>query len=151
MGQTLPGWIGSVTAEPLPVLSQGPFGFVPFPLIVCVLGGLVIGLYAKHTGVEPEDLNSVMAKVKQDGRYDYSHIGKLSLAALLPLLFGGSIGAEAGLTGVIAGLCTWLETGCVSSAPHVLQGSYRCRHPGGACCVVYCAALWFCGPAFRDG
>lgn len=30
--QTLPGWIGSVTAEPLPVLSQGPFGFVPFPL-----------------------------------------------------------------------------------------------------------------------
>lgn len=60
--QTLPGWIGSVTAEPLPVLSQGPFGFVPFPLIVCVLGGLVIGLYAKHTGVEPEDLNSVMGK-----------------------------------------------------------------------------------------
>ena len=106
--QTLPGWIGSVTAEPLPVLSQGPFGFVPFPLIVCVLGGLVIGLYAKHTGVEPEDLNSVMAKVKQDGRYDYSHIGKLSLAALLPLLFGGSIGPEAGLTGVIAGLCTWV-------------------------------------------
>ena len=87
-------WIGSVTAEPLPVLSQGPFGFVPFPLIVCVLGGLVIGLYAKHTGVEPEDLNSVMAKVKQDGRYDYSHIGKLSLAALLPLLFGGEYRAR---------------------------------------------------------
>lgn len=63
--QTVPGWISSLTAESLPVLSQGPFGFVPFPLIVCVLGGLLIGLYSKHTGIEPEDLNVVMAKVKE--------------------------------------------------------------------------------------
>lgn len=49
-----------------------------------------------------------MAKVKQDGRYPYDNLGKLSLAALLPLLFGGSIGPEAGLTGVIAGLCSWV-------------------------------------------
>ena len=49
-----------------------------------------------------------MGKVKGEGRYPYDHLGKRSLSALLPLLFGGSVGPEAGLTGVIAGLCTWV-------------------------------------------
>lgn len=90
-----------------PELASGPFGFLPYPFFVCLLGGLLIGLYEKMTGTKTDDLNQVMAKVKQDGRYPYDNLGKLSLAALLPLLFGGSIGPEAGLTGVIAGLCSW--------------------------------------------
>ncbi len=32
----------------------------------------------------------------------------MSIAALLPLFFGGSIGPEAGLTGAVAGICTWV-------------------------------------------
>lgn len=91
-----------------PELASGPFGFLPYPFFVCLLGGLLIGLYEKMTGVKTDDLNQVMAKVKRDGRYPYDNLGKLSLAALLPLLFGGSIGPEAGLTGVIAGLCSWV-------------------------------------------
>ena len=63
---------------------------------------------SKKTGIATEDLPDVMAKVKSTGRYEYDHLGKLSIAALLPLLFGGSVGPEAGLTGVIAGLCTWV-------------------------------------------
>ena len=91
-----------------PELASGPFGFLPYPFFVCLLGGLLIGLYEKMTGTKTDDLNQVMAKVKRDGRYPYDNLGKLSLAALLPLLFGGSIGPEAGLTGVIAGLCSWV-------------------------------------------
>lgn len=106
--QTVPGWLGSLTVDVFPVLSRGPFGFIPYPLVVCIAGGVVIGLYAKHVKVEPEELTKVMAQVKETGRYDYGQLGRLSLAALLPLLFGGSVGPEAGLTGVIAGLCTWV-------------------------------------------
>ena len=91
-----------------PELASGPFGCLPYPFFVCLVGGLLIGLYEKVTGAKTDDLNQVMAKVKQDGRYPYDNLGKLSIAALLPLLFGGSIGPEAGLTGVIAGLCSWV-------------------------------------------
>ena len=100
--QTVPGWISSLTAESLPVLSQGPLVLFPFLCRLCA-GGLLIGLYANIRAVG-KDLNVVMAEGRRAGRYDYSHIGKLSLAALLPLLFGGSVGPEAGLAGVIAGL-----------------------------------------------
>ena len=37
----------------------------------------------------------------------HQNIVLMSVAAVLPLVFGGSVGPEAGLTGVIAGLCSW--------------------------------------------
>ncbi len=105
---TLPHLLGAFLGGVLPGIDAGHFGFVAYPLIVCLLGGLAIGLYDKHVGFAPEDLNVVMGKVKSSGRYEYDHLGKRSIAALLPLLFGASVGPEAGLTGVIAGLCTWV-------------------------------------------
>ncbi len=79
-----------------------------YPIAFCTIGGVCIGLFAKRFGAYPEDMNTVMAKVKATGRYEYDHLGSSFFGALLPLLFGGSIGPEAGLTGVIAGLCTWV-------------------------------------------
>ena len=91
-----------------PDFTLGPVLPALYTLALCLVGGLLIGLFDKKTGARPEELTAVMAKVKAQGRYSYDGIGKLSIAALLPLVFGGSIGPEAGLTGVIAGLCTWV-------------------------------------------
>ncbi len=79
-----------------------------YPLAFCLVGGAILGLFAKHFGSYPKDMNEVLAEVKKTGRYEYKHLGASFFGALLPLLFGGSIGPEAGLTGVIAGLCTWV-------------------------------------------
>lgn len=106
--ETLPSLLAEACNDAAPALAAGPFGFIPWPFIVCLLGGLVIGIYEKKARIRTEELNKVMAAVKKTGRYEYGNLGKLSLSALLPLLFGGSIGPEAGLTGVIAGLCTWV-------------------------------------------
>ena len=91
------------------IWNKLPAHFGPlFPIVACLVGGLVIGLFAKRFGSYPEDLNEVMAKVKRDGRYDYDKLGVMSVAALLPLFFGGSVGPEAGLTGAVAGISTWV-------------------------------------------
>lgn len=87
----------------LPKLVQTP-GLV---LVVCILGGVVIGIYEKLFHASPENMEEVMAAIKKDGKYPCDRLAIRTVAALLPLVFGASLGPEAGLTGIIAGLCFW--------------------------------------------
>lgn len=82
--------------------------FPLYTLYICLFGGLFIGLWKKKFGDYPEELKTVMGKVKKTGRYQYNNVFSTIGSALFPLLIGASVGPEAGLTGVIAGLCTWV-------------------------------------------
>lgn len=90
---TLPEYIGNYTV---------------YTITVCLLGGLLIGLWQRKFGIYPEELEEVMHELRSTGTYPYSKIPMLSVAALLPLIFGGCLGPEAGLTGIIVGLCCWV-------------------------------------------
>ena len=82
---------------------------VPFyTIIVCLVGGLLIGLWKKKFGDYPKELNEVIKDVKKTGRYKYDNIFSTMVSSLLPLLIGASVGPEAGLAGIIASLCTWI-------------------------------------------
>lgn len=81
--------------------------FKYYTIVVCTTGGLLIGLWKSKYGDSPEELNEVIKTVKKDHRYSYSNIFPSIISSILPLIFGASIGPEAGLTGIIAGLCTW--------------------------------------------
>lgn len=78
-----------------------------YTIIVCLVGGVIIGLVQKFHGPCPDELAEVMKEYKEKGRYHYNNVPFMLLAAVLPLIFGAAIGPEAGLTGVIVGLCCW--------------------------------------------
>lgn len=81
---------------------------IPFyTIVVCTVGAALIGLFRKKYGDYPEELNVVLGKVKKDKHYEYKNMLVMLLAALFPLLIGSSVGPEAGLTGIIVGLCYW--------------------------------------------
>ncbi len=77
-------------------------------LPICAAGGALAGLLHKRFGNYPEELNVVMEKVKRDRYYPYHPMFIMLLCAFLPLVLGASVGPEAGLTGIIAGLCYWV-------------------------------------------
>lgn len=92
---------------------------IPFyTIIVCLLGGLLIGIFQSKAGPYPDELETVIAKVKKDKFYPYNKVLIICVAALIPLLFGGSLGPEAGLTGVIVGLCYWAGNNMKSAKIH---------------------------------
>lgn len=78
-----------------------------YPALACTLGGLLIGLFRKKNGDYPEDMMTVFGKLKANKTYPYRKILVILVAALLPLIFGSSVGPEAGMVGVVVALCCW--------------------------------------------
>lgn len=78
-----------------------------YPLIICAAGGLIIGIFRRFSGDYPEDMMTVFKKLKTDKTYPYSKLPVIFIGALLPLIFGSSVGPEAGMVGVIVALCCW--------------------------------------------
>ncbi len=104
--------VWSVIPDQLGIMTSSVFGakhpsFL-YCLCVCVTGSLLIGLWQKKHGVLPDSMEEVLGKLKSCGGYPYDRLHIIAVAALLPLMFGGTLGPEAGLTGLTAGLCCWV-------------------------------------------
>ena len=77
-------------------------------VLLCAAGGLVVGHLHRTFGVYPEELPVVMQKIRRDKRYEYHPMLVMLASAFFPLALGASVGPEAGLTGIIAALCSWV-------------------------------------------
>jgi H+/Cl- antiporter ClcA len=91
------------------------------PVFPCVAGGLALGLLHRKYGDYPEELPVVLAQVKTSKHYDYSHMLVLLITALIPLAIGASVGPEAGLTGIIVGLCYWVSDNVKYAREHTAE------------------------------
>lgn len=78
-------------------------------IILCILGGMIIGLCQKYLGPYPKEMDQILHEYKVTKTIDYKPLPKYIICAFLPLIFGGSIGPEAGLFGMVAMLSTFLS------------------------------------------
>ena len=88
--------------------GAGLAGRLVYNLVVCFIGAILIALVQKHYGPLPDTMEEVLGRVKRTGTYPHNTLHHIAIAALLPLIFGGALGPEAGLTGLIVGICCWI-------------------------------------------
>ena len=86
--------------------SDGSVSYIP--ALICMAGGLIVGIIHRKYGDYPETLSVVITKIKKDKYYDYRPIIPMLICAFIPLACLASVGPEAGLTGIIAALCYWV-------------------------------------------
>jgi len=79
-----------------------------FTIIVCMLGGLLVGLLVKLFGDHNGIFAEVMREFGKTGRFEYRNAPGIVITAFVSLLAGGSLGPEAPLADASGGVGTWL-------------------------------------------
>ncbi len=87
----------------------GHFPTVIYTLVVCLIGGVVIGLFHRKYGPLPENMADAVRHAMKERSYPYQKLLISIIAALLSLLFGGAVGPEAGLVCILLSLCFWAK------------------------------------------
>lgn len=80
-----------------------------YPLIVCSIGGLIIGLLQRNSSNYPKTMAEVIGEYKTTGRIEYTNEVRKNFFHAIPILaFGGSVGPEASLSGILGGMINWV-------------------------------------------
>ena len=79
-----------------------------FTLVICLTGGLVVGVLLQLLGDYSAIFAEIMAEFAKTGRIDYHHAISLVVVGFPSLIFGGSLGPEAPLADATGGMGTWL-------------------------------------------
>ena len=80
-----------------------------FTILVCALGGLVVGLLVKLFGDHNAIFAELMLEFGKTGRFDYRNAPGIVLTAFVSLISGGSLGPEAPLADACGGIGTLMS------------------------------------------
>lgn len=78
-----------------------------FTFLVCVLGGLLVGLLVKRFGDHNAIFADLMLEFGKTGRFNYHHAPGIVITAFVSLIAGASLGPEAPLADACGGIGTW--------------------------------------------
>lgn len=78
-----------------------------FTILVCTLGGLLVGLLVKVFGDHNVIFADLMTEFGKTGRFDYRHAPGIVITAFVSLIAGASLGPEAPLADACRGIGTW--------------------------------------------
>ena len=77
-----------------------------FTLVICTLGGLLVGVLVKFFGDHSGIFAEMMLEFGKTGRFNYRHAPGIVITALVSLIAGGSLGPEAPLADACGSLGT---------------------------------------------
>jgi H+/Cl- antiporter ClcA len=77
-----------------------------FTIVVCTIGGLLVGLLVKLFGDHNGIFADVMVEFGKTGRFDYRNAPGIVITAFVSLIAGGSLGPEAPLADACGGMGT---------------------------------------------
>jgi H+/Cl- antiporter ClcA len=77
-----------------------------FTVLICTLGGLLVGLLVKLFGDHNAIFAELMLEFGKTGRFDYRHAPGIVTTAFVSLIAGGSLGPEAPLADACGGIGT---------------------------------------------
>ena len=92
-----------------------------YVILICILGGVLIGFWQHKYGDYPKSLEELLVVYKTNKNIPYNNLGIVAVAAFLPLAFGGSVGPEAGLAGILMMLFCWLRDKYKSAITEILK------------------------------
>jgi H+/Cl- antiporter ClcA len=98
-------WLTELIWEEIPH-RLGEFSL--YALVVCTVGGLLVGLCQHFLGDYPKPMREALEDVRTQGGFDVAHVPHGVVSSLVSLSFGGALGPEAALIGLAGGLGTWV-------------------------------------------
>ncbi len=91
----------SYTTTLAAIVPEG-WGFAVYTIILAVVGGLILGLYQLVFGQHPANISDIILSNWEGTLPPFSSLWKLIIGTLLPLIFAGPVGPEAGVVALLA-------------------------------------------------
>jgi len=80
-----------------------------FTILVCTIGGLLVGLLVKVFGDHSGIFAEIMLEFGKTGRFNYRNAPGIVITAFVSLISGASLGPEAPLADASGGIGTWIS------------------------------------------